>query len=865
MEELAGVLPSLKGQDHKSFENFDEALDFAALERRGMKGFGGNITEQQIGDHMRTLVERNPAVFLSELTKFLKYAAKVLFAAIESTLVLAGMDEGLAANIATLAKVEFLTLLDIFLHQGFGSLETLAKTGLEAAIDRFKEVFFDNATSVSYTALTASSLELSQRSFESWQLADRPKYLNDATSVAQVIGRMNDEVTDDLQIHLYQLALADSFDLLEGGFEQAGRVSPHAKTLALIAKVVKYVNNGAVIGNTFRRLYLSIPRDVEIAVHYIFGQYQTQGPRPMTLSARPAGPAPSLAPAGAFNTLLLTRLRQAQQQLESATFSLAGRLESDDIGGAIAAFNPAQSESYGRKLNDFRRANALYLAQASAGRSLKPAAVEALEPLSTGTIELLARSDLTLGLARDLFYKVGTLEFDSSTNATYRAQRKQLTHALYLLNYLAGEQVKTASALQQELAATDFPATLVVEDLALTSESTGGGSVTRSPETFVARALVRNISMMAATGVSAQLRVDAPTNSLVPRTASQIVVGSVAADDGVEGNGPDERVLEWRVTYSGPLVRSESLVLTVELLEADGPPQSWEAFPETGYLSIDTQAFDPDLDNMSSDYERAHGLNPALDDAAADLDGDGASNLAEYRARTLPEKPDTDADGLPDGEELSAGTDGVVTDPLEADTDSDGLPDSLDPTPIDPLPSSAPGSGEPELQVDRRDVTLTEARPFAIVKLINRGGGTLRWTATSANPALVKVNAEGLIWGEEHNLFISASQHFDFGFGAAHTTVRVADAGGATRQHIDIGVLLSRVAPVASRLEIERAGDELALRIVGESGQTVTVQQAPTIVAPEWSLVQTLTLTNSSQVLRVNLPARTSFWRLQAP
>jgi hypothetical protein len=106
---------------------------------------------------------------------------------------------------------------------------------------------------------------------------------------------------------------------------------------------------------------------------------------------------------------------------------------------------------------------------------------------------------------------------------------------------------------------------------------------------------------------------------------------------------------------------------------------------------------DGDNDGMSDAYESAHGLNPALDDSALDLDGDGLSNLEEHDggshpnnadtdgdgldddaetvAGTNPLGPDSDGDGLSDGEELVPGTDGYITDPLNPDTDGDGFGD----------------------------------------------------------------------------------------------------------------------------------------------------------------------------------------------
>ena len=63
---------------------------------------------------------------------------------------------------------------------------------------------------------------------------------------------------------------------------------------------------------------------------------------------------------------------------------------------------------------------------------------------------------------------------------------------------------------------------------------------------------------------------------------------------------------------------------------------------------------DNDLDGMPNWFENQHaGLNrenPA--DAALDLDGDGLTNLEEFQSGTDPNNPDTDGDGVSDGEEV---------------------------------------------------------------------------------------------------------------------------------------------------------------------------------------------------------------------
>ncbi|NCA82824.1 MAG: hypothetical protein EOM72_08780, partial [Opitutae bacterium] len=55
----------------------------------------------------------------------------------------------------------------------------------------------------------------------------------------------------------------------------------------------------------------------------------------------------------------------------------------------------------------------------------------------------------------------------------------------------------------------------------------------------------------------------------------------------------------------------------------------------------------------------------------ADADADGLSNLGEYQAGSDPHNPDTDGDGLSDGDEVNL----HHTNPLDEDTDGDGLTD----------------------------------------------------------------------------------------------------------------------------------------------------------------------------------------------
>ncbi|MEH6471165.1 MAG: PQQ-binding-like beta-propeller repeat protein [Halopseudomonas sp.] len=81
---------------------------------------------------------------------------------------------------------------------------------------------------------------------------------------------------------------------------------------------------------------------------------------------------------------------------------------------------------------------------------------------------------------------------------------------------------------------------------------------------------------------------------------------------------------------------------------------------------------DSDGDGLPGWWERRYLLDDStVSDASTDQDGDGLSALAEFTHRTNPLVPDSDDDGLSDGDEVSL----YSTDPLDTDTDSDSLAD----------------------------------------------------------------------------------------------------------------------------------------------------------------------------------------------
>ncbi|TWI69732.1 hypothetical protein IP91_00805 [Pseudoduganella lurida] len=87
---------------------------------------------------------------------------------------------------------------------------------------------------------------------------------------------------------------------------------------------------------------------------------------------------------------------------------------------------------------------------------------------------------------------------------------------------------------------------------------------------------------------------------------------------------------------------------------------------------------DSDGDGIPDDEELRLGMNPNnAADALLDEDRDGLTALDEYRAGSDPRNPDSDGDGLRDGDEVNCAR-GFCTSPLLADTDGDGVRDGTE-------------------------------------------------------------------------------------------------------------------------------------------------------------------------------------------
>src|SRR5215471_5382226 len=102
----------------------------------------------------------------------------------------------------------------------------------------------------------------------------------------------------------------------------------------------------------------------------------------------------------------------------------------------------------------------------------------------------------------------------------------------------------------------------------------------------------------------------------------------------------------------------------------DGIPDSWKIAHGFSITDPSVAGQDPDHDGLTNLEEFQQGTDPNN----PDTDGDGVSDGDEvHKYHTDPLNPDTDGDGLSDGDEIRLGTN-----PLNPDTDGDGIPDGIE-------------------------------------------------------------------------------------------------------------------------------------------------------------------------------------------
>lgn len=192
-------------------------------------------------------------------------------------------------------------------------------------------------------------------------------------------------------------------------------------------------------------------------------------------------------------------------------------------------------------------------------------------------------------------------------------------------------------------------------------------------------------------------------------------------DDGQTAESPVFYVEKTEDGYSSKFIDSDE----------DGLPDFVEK-----QIGTDINNEDTDSDGLT-DYQEYYilGTDPlvydsvteGVSDADADSDDDGLSNIKEFELGTKPFNPDTDNDGLTDGDEVNI----YGTDPLKYDTDDDGISDGDEVAlGTDPLSPTTDGIADTERTfvqtIDANDKILedinTEYNPYDLSLEITAAG-----------------------------------------------------------------------------------------------------------------------------------------------
>jgi outer membrane protein OmpA-like peptidoglycan-associated protein len=164
--------------------------------------------------------------------------------------------------------------------------------------------------------------------------------------------------------------------------------------------------------------------------------------------------------------------------------------------------------------------------------------------------------------------------------------------------------------------------------------------------------------------------------------------------------------------------------------------------------SYDLDAYNSGSEDFWDTYFNASlGLTFTGENCKSDKDNDGLGKCDEVKIGTDPKNPDTDGDGLNDGEEYLT----LKTDPLKVDTDGDGLSDfeEVKTTNTNPLITDTDGDG----LNDAEEVNKYKTDPLVVdtdKEGLSDGDEVMKY---KTNPLLADTDKDGLTDSEEINKY----------------------------------------------------------------------------------------------------------------
>ncbi len=734
----------------------------------------------------------------ADLADSMKATVKALKPLVELALVKAGVGPARAASIAGNYTLVVATIFSAIQTGTLrGGAVPLIKKAIEEAVKQVKPLMLDGVDTVafSYCQSTRDTLSFSVDRMQTWNTSNDAALRAHRGNVVATMTSMNDEASQTIAAVGALLEAASGLDTVQDAASVIGKGVKWVKVVEGAANVMKYGFNANAAVTPLVVIYSAVNDFANKAAYQAFGELP---PAIVSTGQSVTGDRRDRVPPGRFADRRSSYTANARltlhdaQPMLTALAGLRAALAADDIGTAAEILTDRAAGSYLAERDAWTASVRAFLVQALAvDPALADAQLgEAIAQTYIEQIELFRLEAELDDVLTDLFEQVLTGEYTSATDPFYVARRGQVLTYVDVVIDQVGMLTNALDLLGFELdGGLQFQPAVLVDSVTVTSDSSGESAVTATPETFTVRARLRNVSDRAVTNVGARLRVVSPSGAAAALDAAVSAIGSLAADDGVDGTGTDEAEVAWRVRYQGDF-SPELIVLDVEVVESGAEPTTFFATGSQALLPLDPSVGDTDLDTLPDGYETAHGLDTTRDDAQDDPDGDGLSNRAEYELGTSPAQPDSDGDGASDGDE-TLGVDGFTTDPLDPDTDDDGTPDGSDGAPIDGSSTATPPPApEPIVAVSATTVRLSSANRIALVTVTNAGAGTLEWSASAEDAALIRTSpALPDRRPQGTHLSITAPGSFDFtSSGNFQTRVLVADVSGAVRDSVEIVV-----------------------------------------------------------------------------
>ncbi|MDP0490687.1 MAG: LamG-like jellyroll fold domain-containing protein [Verrucomicrobiota bacterium JB023] len=131
---------------------------------------------------------------------------------------------------------------------------------------------------------------------------------------------------------------------------------------------------------------------------------------------------------------------------------------------------------------------------------------------------------------------------------------------------------------------------------------------------------------------------------------------------------PVSDILTETDTDGDGLFDSQEIAFGTQVNNTDSDGDGVDDFLEFAAGGDGTIDDDPDQDGLTNSQETSGSANP----------WNGGTNSGTPGETTAWDDPDTDGDGVNDGEEVAAGLDGFITDPNRIDTDEDGFSDGAE-------------------------------------------------------------------------------------------------------------------------------------------------------------------------------------------